>query len=50
MELYHLIHSFSMFSLVMVGLGNVCWVIELDDVSIQRVCNCCQLSVDTVTV
>ena len=36
MEVYHLIHSFPMLTIVMVGLGNVSQVIEVDDVIIQR--------------
>ena len=45
-----MIHSFTKLTLVMVSLRNVCWVIEVDDVIIQRVWICYRWSADTVTV
>ena len=50
MELYHLIHSFPKLKFVMVCLSNVCCIMEVDDVIIQRVCSCCRWSADTATV
>ena len=43
MELYHMISSFPKLTLVMVGISNVCQVIEVNTVIIPRVLQLLQL-------